>query len=107
FGLAVNQAHFASAPREGTEVGKEIVAVGVPGEAIDLDDFKPLVPAPAVEADRWLALQHLAAQAIGRLVADQDEAGTRVVDVAAQVLDDASTVAHAARGNNHARPGLL
>src|SRR5947209_13461758 len=41
------------------------------------------------------------------LVADQNQASARVVDVAAQVLDDAPSVAHAARGHDHTWPGLL
>src|SRR5262245_4603859 len=72
------------------------------GEAVEIDDVGPFIPALAAEANRGPALQQLSTETAGGLIADQHDGIARVVEVILEMIDDAARFAHAARRDQDA-----
>src|SRR5207244_6851490 len=66
-GLAVDQADLTDLARQGRQEGEQLIMVGVSGEAIQLDDLGPEVPAATEKAHGRPRFQELPAQRVRRL----------------------------------------
>ena len=60
---------------------QQIVLIGVPREAVQIDNIGPLIAHLAADAHRGATFEHAVPETAGGLIADQNDAVARIVDI--------------------------